>query len=95
MAYWFFSDEVEEYNLADEPFHGGMGPYCQQRVKEGGYQAMRLLAKLDDELLEKGDYYFITRGEKQFSVLFVLLYPLPGKLRGGGVPEQPGPVRLF
>ena len=69
MAYWFFSDEVEEYNLADEPFHGGMGLIANNGLKKAAYQAMRLLAKLDDELLEKGDYYFITRGEKQFSVL--------------------------
>ncbi|MGO5550159.1 GH39 family glycosyl hydrolase [Lachnospiraceae bacterium LCP19S3_B12] len=69
MAYWFFSDEVEEYNLADEPFHGGMGLIANNGLKKAAYQAMRLLAKLDDELLEKGDYYFITKGDRRISIL--------------------------
>ena len=29
---------------------------------------MRLLARLDDELLAKGEYFFITKGDKQISV---------------------------
>ena len=69
MAYWFFSDEVEEYNLADEPFHGGMGLIANNGLKKAAYQAMGLLSKMDDELLEKGDSYFITRGDEQISIL--------------------------
>lgn len=68
FAYWFFSDEVEEYNLADASFHGGMGFIANNGLKKAAYQAMRLLARLDDELLAKGEYFFITKGDKQISV---------------------------
>ena len=55
----------------DKLFHGGLGMFTMNGIKKPAFHAFRLLSMLGDELIEKGDGYFVT---KKGNSLVVLLY---------------------
>ncbi len=71
ISYWSLTDFMEEYQLPDELFHGGMGLFTVNGIKKPPCYAMEMLRNLGDILLDSGEGYFITRcGEKIVLILY-------------------------
>ena len=68
-GYWLLSDLHEESLLEDKVFHGGLGMFTVNGVKKPAYFAYLLLSKLGEELLTKGDGYFITKRGDGYAVI--------------------------
>ncbi len=71
ISYWSLTDFMEEYQLPEELFHGGMGLFTVNGIKKPPYYAMEMLSGLGDVLLDSGEGYFITRkGKKIVLILY-------------------------
>lgn len=71
VGYWLLTDLHKESLLNDKLFHGGLGMFTMNGIKKPAFHAFCLLSMLGDELIEKGDGYFVT---KKGNSLVVLLY---------------------
>ena len=71
FGYWVLSDLIEEYEVPNTTFHGGMGLITGNGIKKAGYYAFKLLNLLGDEVITSGPGYFLT---KDFSGYQLLLY---------------------
>jgi len=60
-SYWCLTDFIEELQLPSELYHGGLGLFTYNGIPKANYNAFMLLGRLGDELVSKGDGYFITR----------------------------------
>lgn len=69
FGYWTLSDFLEEMTLPKEIFHGGLGIYTQNGIRKPAYYAFSFLSKLGDELIKKGEHYFITRSLDGYQIL--------------------------
>ena len=70
-GYWLLTDLHEESYLEDKLFHGGLGMFTVNGIKKPAYFAYSFLSKLGDELITKGDGYFVTkRGDKYVILLY-------------------------
>ncbi|MCF0142872.1 MAG: helix-turn-helix domain-containing protein [Parasporobacterium sp.] len=69
FGYWCLTDLIEEYQPDAALFHGGMGLFTRTGLKKPAVLAMELMARLGDELLAKGDGYFVTRKGDSYQVL--------------------------
>lgn len=55
MGYWMMSDYTEDViSPTSEPFHGGFGLFTYNGLRKSGYQALRLLNRLEGKLIGKG-----------------------------------------
>lgn len=70
IGYWSLTDMLTELQPDPCVFHGGMGLYTQTGIKKPAYFAMEMMAKLGDELLTRGDGYFVTRKGDGVAILF-------------------------
>ena len=71
IGYWLLTDLHKESLLNDKLFHGGLGMFTMNGIKKPAFHAFHLLSMLGDELIEKGDGYFVTRDG---SNIVILLY---------------------
>ena len=71
FGYWCLTDFEEELQVPADLYHGGLGLFTYNGIPKANYNAFRLLGRLGDELLAKGDGYFITRKD---HVIVILLY---------------------
>lgn len=71
FGYWVLTDLIEELQISEEQFHGGLGLYTIDGIKKPHYYAFALVNKLGNKLIEKGDGYFITKGN---GMLQIMLY---------------------
>lgn len=69
FGYWLLTDFVEERGRFDWIFHGGYGLFTYNGVPKSGWTALRLLRKMGDEMLDSGEWYFVTRSERYVHVL--------------------------
>ena len=69
FSYWCLTDFIEELQISNELYHGGLGLFTYNGIPKAHYNAFRLLGYLGDELLKKGDGYFITRSRDRVSIL--------------------------
>ena len=69
MGYWVLTDLFEEYQVPSETFHGGLGLCTYNSIKKPVYYAMWLLGKLGDELIGRGDGWFMTRKGNSYQLL--------------------------
>ncbi len=69
FGYWTLSDFIEEVKMSGELFHGGLGMYTYNGIKKPPYYAYRLLSKLGNRLIGRGDGYFITKESECFQII--------------------------
>ncbi|GIP17592.1 hypothetical protein J40TS1_32340 [Paenibacillus montaniterrae] len=74
FGYWLLTDLHEENRLPPQQFHGGLGLFTVNNIKKPAYHAFCFLNRLGDELIAKGDGYFITRKEQQIQILLYNYY---------------------
>lgn len=72
LAYWSFTDVFEESVVPPAHFYGGFGLVNRDGLKKPSYYAFKLLHKLGEEMIARGDGYIATR--KSDGSLQLLLY---------------------
>jgi beta-xylosidase/AraC-like DNA-binding protein len=70
FGYWVLSDWLEETMMTEELFHGGLGLFTYNGIKKPPFYAFRLLNKLGNRLIGRGDGYFITKEKECFQIIF-------------------------
>lgn len=71
FGYWMLSDANSMFPTGKELFHGGLGLMTKNGIKKPAYYAFWLIRKLGDQLLARGDGYFVT---KKDDTLQIMLY---------------------
>lgn len=71
FGFWSLTDFIEEVQMSENLFHGGVGLFTYNGIKKAQYYAFTILSKLGDTLLGKGLGYFIT---KKGSSIQIILY---------------------
>lgn len=84
FGYWCLTDFIEELPLPNNLYHGGLGMFTYNGIPKAHYQAFRFLRKLDNELIAKGDGYFITKEESHISII-IYNYEHYSKLFASGI----------
>lgn len=69
VGYWSVTDFIEEQQLQDELFHGGMGLFTQNGIKKPSYIAMQMLRRLGGTLVDSGDGYFIAKKHASYQMM--------------------------
>lgn len=69
FGYWLLTDMHEENRLPQQLFHGGLGLFTYNNIKKPAYHAFCFLNQLGDELVGRGDGYFITRQGRSYQIL--------------------------
>ena len=64
FGYWSLSDLLRERPLPERVFHGGYGLFTYNGLPKSGYQALRLLARVGERLLQSGPGWFVTADEQ-------------------------------
>ncbi|MFJ4413366.1 beta-xylosidase [Streptomyces sp. NPDC088925] len=76
LSYWTFTDVFEEGGAGDELFHGGFGMITLPGIPKPTFHAYRMLHRLGDELLGRGEDHVLTR-EAASGRLTALAYHYP------------------
>lgn len=69
FGYWCLTDFIEELQIPNELYHGGLGLFTFNGIPKAHYNAFRFLSYLGDELIGKGDGFFITKNENHLAIL--------------------------
>lgn len=69
MGYWTFTDIFEEKWMSKNVFHGGFGFITANGLKKPMYHAYKLLNKLGNVIVSKGDGHIITKKDSNYQVL--------------------------
>lgn len=69
LAYWTITDFIEELELPEEIFHGGIGLITFNSIKKAAYNAFYLLSKLGDKFVDKGEGFYITKNSRGYQVI--------------------------
>ena len=69
FGYWSLTDLLEENPLPEELFHGGLGLYTMNGIKKSVYWSFFFAGRLGDELIAKGEGYFITKNDNGYSII--------------------------
>ena len=83
FSYWCLTDFIEELQIPNELYHGGLGLFTYNGIPKANYTALSLLSKLQNELLDKGDGYFITKSKDRICAV-VYNYEHYSKLYASG-----------
>lgn len=68
FGYWAMSDHIEEFIIDKHIFHGGLGIITHNNIKKSAYYAFKMLNKLGQVVVDKGDGYYITKDFKGYTV---------------------------
>lgn len=71
FGYWTLTDLIEETQISPDEFHGGLGLFTYNGIRKPHYYTIRYISQLGDQLVAKGDGYFVTRA---YSGLKIMLY---------------------
>ncbi len=71
FGYWSLTDLLEENPLPDSAntFHGGLGIYTMSGVRKSVFYAFEFANRLGNELIARGDGYFVTRGRGGVQII--------------------------
>ncbi|RED40995.1 GH39 family glycosyl hydrolase [Paenibacillus sp. VMFN-D1] len=69
FGYWVLSDNIEETSASPALFHGGLGLIAQYGIPKPAMYAYELLAKLGDQLIERGEGYIVTKSANAYQIL--------------------------
>lgn len=71
FGYWSISDFMEELQIPDAFYHGGLGMFTYNGIPKAHYYTFRFMRNLGDEVLAKGNGYFVTRKD---NTIIMILY---------------------
>lgn len=69
FGYWLLTDLHEENRLPGQLFHGGLGLFTYNNIKKPAYYSFYFLNRLGNELIDRGEGYFITRKDDTYQIL--------------------------
>lgn len=69
-GYWTLSDFIEEMQLPDDLYHGGLGMFTYNGIPKAHYNTFKFLSSLGDILLAQGNGYFVTKSTN--SIIMIL-----------------------
>lgn len=69
LGYWSASDFIEEQQLDDQIFHGGLGLVTVDGVRKPQFLAYQTLRQVRPSVLARGDGYLISRSEDFITIL--------------------------
>ncbi len=69
FAYWGLTDYIEEVQMSGRLFHGGIGLFTYNGIKKAQYYAFTFLSRLGDQLLDRGDGYFVTKKGSSYQII--------------------------
>jgi xylan 1,4-beta-xylosidase len=69
LGYWTFTDVFEEHGAGEGPFHGGFGLINHHGIKKPAFFGYKLLARLGERMVDRGERYVVTRSRDAFQVL--------------------------
>lgn len=72
FGYWSLTDFIEEFQLDNKLFHGGLGLFTYNGIKKPHFHVLDFIGRLGDDYICSDDGYFITR--KNESTLCMILY---------------------
>lgn len=68
MGYWTLSDFMEELPVDRALFHGGYGLFTYNGIPKSGYNALHILNRLGEELVERGGDYVVTKKNGKYRI---------------------------
>lgn len=71
FGYWCLTDFIEEFQVPNEQYHGGLGMFTYNGIPKAHYNTFKFLTYLGNELIAKGNGGFVT---KEDSKIVILLY---------------------
>ncbi len=83
FGYWSLTDRIAENPMPDHLFHGGLGLFTVNGIRKPVFHAMRFFNMVGDELLARGEGYFITRKGRRITI-FTYHYVHYGSLFAAG-----------
>lgn len=69
FGYWCLTDFIEDLPLPNELYHGGLGMFTHNGIPKSHFNAFQFCTHLDDQLLAKGNGYFVTRSADHLAIL--------------------------
>lgn len=84
FGYWCITDFIEELQLPNELYHGGLGMFTYNGIPKAHYNAFRFLNHLGDTMIGKGNGYFITKEANKIAII-LYNYEHYSKLFASGV----------
>lgn len=69
FGYWCLTDLIEENNLPEALFHGGLGIYTMNGLRKSVYYAFYFANKLGDDFITADEGYFITKKEDSYQII--------------------------
>ena len=69
FGYWSLTDLMGEAPQPKELFFGGLGLFTANGIPKAGYYAFTLLRQLGDDLLGRGDGWFITKQDESIRII--------------------------
>jgi xylan 1,4-beta-xylosidase len=71
FGYWCLTDFMEELQVPNEQYHGGLGMFTYNGIPKAHYNTFLFLTHLGNELIAKGNGFFVT---KEGSKIVIILY---------------------
>ena len=68
-AKWSLTDLLDEAQLPNKTYHGGVGLFTYNGIPKAPYQSLRFLSKLDKNVLAKGKGYYVTKGTDTIHII--------------------------
>lgn len=69
FGYWSLTDFIEEFQLDNKLFHGGLGLFTYNGIKKPHYYVLDFISRLGKELIQTGDGYFITKEDDSLKII--------------------------
>jgi len=69
FGYWCITDFMEEFQLPNELYHGGLGMFTYNGISKAHYNTFVFLTHLRNELIAKGNGYFITKDKSKIAMI--------------------------
>lgn len=66
---WGLTDFIDETQLPNQTYHGGLGFFTYNGICKASYQAIKLLSKLSNNKLEQGNGYYITKNSESIQIV--------------------------
>ena len=69
FGYWLLTDLFEERSCFENLFYGGYGLLTYNGIPKAGYEAMRLISKLGNHILDSGNGWMLTCGQDSYQLI--------------------------
>lgn len=69
FGYWSLTDRMGEAPLPAEMFFGGLGLFTANGIPKAAYYALSLMARLGNQLISRGDGWFLTKNKSGFQAI--------------------------